>query len=298
MVWRFVDGRPGHENQSLGLAEALAGLLPLDVHRITVHRGAGRLLAALLGRCTAPASLPAPDLLIGAGHATHAPMLGCRRRRGGRVVVLMRPTLPRRWFDLCVVPEHDRVASAANVWQSRGVLNAVRPGGTKDPDRGLILVGGPSRHYRWDEQALCEQVRTITARDRRHWTLASSRRTPPGTLQALGRLAGDRLELVPSEQTAPGWLAGRLERAAAAWVTEDSVSMLYEALTAGAACGVLPVPLRRAGRVRAGLERLLADHLVVRYADWARTGELPGPARPLDEAGRCARWIRDRWFAR
>ena len=74
--------------------------------------------------------------------------------------------------------------------------------------------------------------------------------------------------------------------------------MLYEALTAGAACGVLPVPLRRAGRVRAGLERLLADHLVVRYADWARTGELPEPARPLDEAGRCARWIRDRWFAR
>jgi hypothetical protein len=40
-------------------------------------------------------------------------------------------------------------------------------------------------------------------------------------------------------------------------VTEDSVSMIYKALTAGAATGLLAVPRRRLGRVGTGLHRLV-----------------------------------------
>jgi mitochondrial fission protein ELM1 len=305
IVWRFIDGKPGHEQQSLGLVNALSELLPVVVRQLAVRGGLRDWLGALTGRCrTAATSRPAgmateppPDLLIGAGHATHAAMLACRRRRGGRIVVLMRPSVPLRWFDLCVVPQHDGIAASDRVLLTRGVLNAMRPAAHKDPNLGLILVGGPSAHYDWDAPALCGQIGKILQRDHRRWIVATSRRTPQETLQALRVIANGDLAIVPHEQTAPGWLAGQLQPAAAAWVTEDSVSMLYEALTAGAACGVLPVPRRRAGRVRAGLDGLLADGTVTSFEAWQRNGRLAAPSQPLNEAARCARWIRDRWFA-
>jgi mitochondrial fission protein ELM1 len=225
-------------------------------------------------------------------------MLACRRARGGRAVVLMRPGLPRSWFDLCVIPAHDGVPASARVLISQGVLNPLRPAADKAPGVGLILVGGPSAHYGWDQAALCAQVRAIAAADRRHWTVATSRRTPAATVAALQALASDNLDIVPSANTAPGWLAAQLAPTPLVWVTEDSVSMLYEALTAGAACGVLPVPLVRAGRVSAGVQALLKDGIVGSFADW-QNGRAPMPPQtPFDEAARCARWIRQQWFAR
>ena len=92
-VWRFVDGKPGHENQSLGMLRALAEHVEVRVEEIPVKRGWGNLADWLLKRCP---NRPAghPDLLVGAGHATHLPMLACRRACGGRTLVLMKPSLP------------------------------------------------------------------------------------------------------------------------------------------------------------------------------------------------------------
>jgi len=298
VVWRLLDGKPGHENQTLGLVNALAELLPTAVHDLPAVGGWRAWLALLLGRCPQAAALPDPDLIIGAGHATHVDMLACRRARGGRAVVLMRPSLPRNWFDLCVIPAHDGVAASTRVLVSRGVLNPLRPSAEKNPGIGLILVGGPSAHYGWDQAALCAQVAAITMRDPRSWMVATSRRTPDATVAALQALAVDNLSIVPSANTAPGWLAAQLAPAPMVWVTEDSVSMLYEALTAGAACGVLPVPRKRAGRVSAGVDMLLDDGIVGSYVAWQNGQSLVPPADSFDEAARCARWIRQQWFSR
>lgn len=298
IVWRLLDGKPGHENQTLGLTNALAELLPVVVHDVPAIGGWRVWLAWLFGRCAWVEALPAPDLIIGAGHATHVNMLACRRAHGGRIVVLMRPSLPLRWFDLCVIPAHDGVVASARVWISRGVLNPLRSTVDKQPDVGLILLGGPSSHYGWDQAALCAQVKTIATGDPRRWTVATSRRTPAATVAALQRLGIDNLNIVPSANTASGWLATQLASTPLVWVSEDSVSMLYEALTAGAACGVLPVPRLRAGRVSVGVDALLNDGTVGSFADWQQ-GQSPIPPKvPFDEAARCARWIRQQWFSR
>lgn len=298
VIWRLLDGKPGHENQTLGLVNALADLLPVAVHELRVSGGWRAWLAWSFGRCPRARALPDPDLIIGAGHATHVTMLACRRARGGRAVVLMRPSLPHHLFDLCVIPAHDGVAESAHVLVSHGVLNPLRPSTDKAPDRGLILVGGPSSHYGWDAAGLCAQIASITARDARRWTVATSRRTPAATLAALRALDGDGLDVVASTDTAPGWLAEQLAPAAVVWVTEDSVSMLYEALTAGAACGILPVPHLGASRVSAGVQALQDDGIVGSFADWQNGQPLTPPPTPFNEATRCARWIRQRWFAR
>lgn len=297
VVWRFLDGKPGHENQTLGLLQALQAQLPIEAYPLPAHGGWRDWMDLLLGRCRAGSILPPPDLLLGAGHGTHARMLACRRAHGGRAVVLMRPSLPNAWFDLCVIPQHDGVATSPRIFLSRGVLNPIRRTSVKDPDQGLMLVGGPSSHYGWDDDALRAQLRLIAGRDGRQWTVATSRRTPDATIAALRDLDIANLQLVDHRDTAPGWLAQRLQDASAAWVTEDSVSMLYEALTAGCACGVLPVPVRRSGRVRAGLQQLLVRGDVGGFAAWREGEPLRSPPEPFDEAARCAHWIRQAWFA-
>jgi hypothetical protein len=73
--------------------------------------------------------------------------------------------------------------------------------------------------------------------------------------------------------------------------------MVYEALTAGAAVGVLEVPRKRSSRVSRGLERLAAESWVTPFADWRGDRPLRRSDRPFNEAERCARWIVEQWFA-
>jgi uncharacterized protein len=102
---------------------------------------------------------------------------------------------------------------------------------------------------------------------------------------------------VAVEDVDPDWLPARLARTAQVWVTEDSASMVYEALSAGAPTGVLPVPRRgRGGRVAAGVEALRAEGLVTSYEDWRAGRPLAACDPPLAEAARCAAWIAERWF--
>jgi hypothetical protein len=297
VVWAFTDGKAGHESQTRGLIEALAGHRVLDVRWIRIPAYASVLTSLMTRRFLPGADLPPPDLLIGAGHRTHLPLLAARRSRGGRAVVLMKPSLPRVWFDLCVIPEHDNV-TGSKVFTTRGALNTLRPG-AKDARAGLILIGGPSRHHGWREKELLTQVEAVIKRERKiRWTLTTSRRTPPSTTRRLQTLAQANLTVVPVSDTGPGWLSGRLAAAACAWVTEDSVSMVYEALTAGCATGILAVPARLRGKrkVQRGIEALTRDRLATSFRDWQAGARLTPPATPFNEAARVADWIVQQWL--
>lgn len=297
IVWRFSDGKVGHDNQTRGLAEALARLRPTETHRLDPLPPPTALRGWLLGWRSVWPDLPAPDLLLGAGHGTHLSLLAARRNRGGRTVALMRPSLPLGLFDLCLIPEHDAPPSRPNVLATRGALNRIQPSSTLKSDRGLLLIGGPSDHFDWDSAALRQPITAIVAADPMiHWTLTTSRRTPPGFLESLSGLTDARLTKVPVAATGPDWLPAQLARVGQAWVTADSVSMVYEALTAGAAVGILDVPRKRASRVSRGLDRLAAAGWVTAFADWQQRRRLPRPPGVLNEAERHARRIIERWF--
>lgn len=297
VVWAFTDGKAGHENQTRGLVQALAHTAAIDVHWIEPLRGKAWVQAALRGRFPPADALPNPDLLIGAGHATHLSLLLARRVRGGRSVVLMNPSLPRRWFDLCVLPEHDQVAPAANVLTTRGALTAVTPGYGSDPRAGLLLIGGPSSHYNWSDSDMAAQVVAIVRRELgTRWTLTTSRRTPPSTLTLLQDIHASNLVIVPFEDTDRQWLPAQLARVATVWVSQDSVSMVYEALTAGAATGLLAVPRRRGSRIGRAMENLARDKLVLDFSAWQRGTSLAPSAITFNEAARVAAWIRTTWL--
>lgn len=297
VVWRFSDGKAGHDSQSRGLAEALARLQPVEIVTLNPLPPLTALSGLLCGYLPLWKQQPVPDLLLGAGHRTHLSLLAACRMRGGKAVVLMRPSLPLWLFDLCLIPEHDTPPTRPNVLATRGALNRIFPSATLEPDRGLLLIGGPSAHFAWDDAKVCQQIAAIIAADPAiHWTLTTSRRTPPSFLESAQRIADERLSVIPVTETGPDWLPAQLTRAGQVWVSADSVSMVYEALTAGAAVGVLELPQQRASRISRGLDRLTGDGWVTLFADWQRNRPLRPLTQPFNEAERCARWIVERWF--
>jgi hypothetical protein len=301
VVWRFSDAKAGHDSQSQGLVDALKRRLPLDSYDIPVTSGAA--LDWLRGRFPAAGLLPDPWLLIGAGHSTHLPLLAARRARGGRAVVLMTPDLPKRCFDLCVVPEHDRPRPALNVLATRGSLNRMQADASavdrRHHGRGLLMIGGPSRHYRWHHQQVVRQLADVIRYSPvRHWVLTTSRRTPPGFAECVRDMLVARqrkLTLYSWRDTPDPWLALQLQRACCTWVTEDSVSMIYEALTAAVPVGLLSVPPRRQDRIVRGVEALVASGDVMRFGQWSRGIPLARSTAVFDEANRIAEQICRNW---
>lgn len=294
-IWLLGDGRAGHLNQSLGLAEAIGRKTQAQIESIALPTGT--LLRRIRELSRSTRDLPAPDLLLGAGHRTHLPLIWLCRKTKAKAVVLMKPTLPTGLFDLCLVPRHDltRTETPANVIPTIGALNKVLADPGAERSGHLILVGGPSGQHGWDGDPLATAIGEITG-DGSSWEITDSRRTPDGFLESLQN-AAPNLILHPHRQTGPDWLAGKLATADTVWVTEDSVSMVCEALTAGARVGILPMPRTRVrSRVVRGLEMLIDDGYVTTLDQWRASGQLTTAPEPLAEADRTAAMVLQRLF--
>ncbi|MEQ9463665.1 MAG: ELM1/GtrOC1 family putative glycosyltransferase [Haliea sp.] len=278
VIWCVEDDRPGHRRQLAGLAAALQALRHVRICRI--------------GRGESAALLPAPDLILTAGRESHWRGLRYRWHYGGKLVALMDPGLPRTLFDLSVIPEHDGIGASDKVLLSAGPLNPVKPASAPDRNKGLRLVGGPSRHYRWSDTDLAAQMQRLQAAlPELMWTLTTSPRTPASFSRRVRQLANPGLQVVALEETNPDWLLRQYAHCGVIWVSEDSASMVYESLSCGAAVGILSVPLRRHGRVSKGVQRLLERGQLLRLQDLETLGKMPLPQPPLQEATRIAQTI-------
>jgi mitochondrial fission protein ELM1 len=296
-AWIIADGKAGHEKQSRGLIQALGELLPVE-EWVLSSPFRSSFFHWLSGKFPKGEALPPPDLIVATGHATHLPALAARRAYGGKLVVLMKPSFPLGWFDLCLLPAHDGVAQRPNLIVTRGALNQMQRSQSPEADRGLFLIGGPSKQFSWADQTMSKQVLAVAEADSEvSWTLTTSRRTPLSFLPLLGQRAPANLEIVPLDDTGPEWVAKRLQEAGTAWISEDSVSMTYEALTAGCRVGLLESAMRgSAGRVSKGIEALRRDGWVTRFSDWQSNGELGSAPVGFNEARRCAEAVVERWF--
>jgi len=313
-VTAFLDGRPGHGKQTLGVLHALSCRTPVEAAcRDLPQRtpwGETRLwglffLSAMgAGRLRAPCAQAGrpPDLVLGAGTRTHLPMILCQRGSGARAVVCMTPGWPLlRRMDLCLIPWHDNPAPAPNVFVTVGPPNTARGDGAHLADRCLVLVGGvdPKSHH-WDSRATLSQIETLVDRGQAAlWTVSSSPRTPGEMVPLLQRLAARRanVRFFKSEETPAGWIEDRYAECDCVWVTADSVSMVYEALTAGCRVGILPVRWkRRDDKFRRGLNLLVEEGRVLVYDAWLQDPRKLPPRVVLDEASRCAQEILRRWW--
>jgi mitochondrial fission protein ELM1 len=306
-VTLFSDGRPGHEKQSLGILEALQRYCTVDLDRLTIAPGSllndiSDHLGYIFRSGRRPNSEGRKDLLIGTGSRTHLPMLSSKRISSARAVTCMTPmVLLRKDFDLCFVPMHDKIRDAKNIFRTIGPPNIAMPSSSSDPSRGLILVGGEDeRSHHWDSKRIVADIAQLMQDTMVvHWTISSSPRTPEATEEMLKKLAigQERVRFFPFSETGPGWVEEQYRSNAQVWITGDSISMVYEALSAGCRVGILEVSWkRRDNKFSRSLDYLIAEQRIVTLSQYRKGSAQWCEHAPLNEADRCAREILRRWW--
>lgn len=304
----FLDGRLGHEKQTKGVLQALGRLTPVRIESVRVAPpnfktvGLNWFYYLVSPAARSKKRARRTDLIIGTGTGTHLPMLMYKKKCGAKVVTCMTPDFPlKHAIDLCFVPRHDRQKPAINIFPTLGPPSTVLLSDAHDRNRGLILVGGldPKSHH-WQSETVLEQVENILANDQTMtWTISSSPRTPRETIFQLERLAAENSKVFfyKSEDTPAGWIEAQYAQNDIVWVTADSMSMIFEALTAGCRVGILPVKWKhRNNKFQKSLAHLLENNTVTAYSSWLAGEGLSAKAARLDEASRCAREILRRWW--
>ena len=109
----------------------------------------------------------------------------------------------------------------------------------------------------------------------------------------------DDVECISWRDVTSDSLASRLSSATQVWVTADSVSMLYEALTAGAVVGVIELPLmrpKRPNKLTRGLMDLREDNQIHLFHESPRLTMNHDARAAMSESRRCADIVLERLF--
>ncbi|HUG63323.1 MAG TPA: ELM1/GtrOC1 family putative glycosyltransferase [Methylomirabilota bacterium] len=256
----LLDKKTGHAHQAEALALAIASLTDVEIERIPAKPGRlghNRLLAALSRRRDIDparwlkrlygidaAALARPGAIVSSGRPTVAAGIFLARIFGAPFIYAGRIT----GFDLADVAlqlvaspryAHEPKAAFAPIPTrvDAAALPPPRPLDTPGDLAGAslaLLVGGDAPGYRYAERdwsALVALVRDTAARHGVRWRVATSRRSPENWAGPFAAMAADGTidAFVDYRSAGPG-SADRLHDADALVVTEDSLSMMAEAL--------------------------------------------------------------------
>jgi hypothetical protein len=291
----------GLQAQAIGLAEAarlsheLRALTPRPPWKWITAKLWPKPLAAVADSLRAPL----PGLVIACGGMGAA--VAAALRRGSRTVVqVQHPRLDPRRFDLIVVNRHDeltgpnvivtrtalhratpeRLAAAAAAWRDR-LAHLPRP-------LVAVLVGGSNGRYRLDGAVAAQFAGSLAAMvrsDRVGLAVTPSRRTNPAAVREL-RETLEPLGAYVWDGTGDNPYFGMLGSADAIVVTQDSVSMISEAVATAVPVLIAPLP-GRSRRLALFLEALLAEDRIRwfagRFATWqvAALDDTPAAAAEL-----------------
>ncbi|MCE9508140.1 MAG: mitochondrial fission ELM1 family protein [Alphaproteobacteria bacterium] len=254
----MTEGIAGTENQCIGVAEAL-GLQPV-VKRVHLRFPWKQLSPWLsfghqyaLAAESDPVDPPYPDLLIASGRKSVGLALHVKKMSGGRtfLVQLQDPHIDPKRFDLVVAPQHDRL-QGDNVLVTAGALHRVTPEkiaaeqkkfepvlGRLPQPRVAVLIGGASKTHimtREDAQRLAQQLKSLDA----GLMITASRRTGEENLRLLrDALKGEHVFFWDGAGDNPYF--AMLGFADHIIVTEDSVSMVSEAVSTGKPVYIAPL---------------------------------------------------------
>ncbi len=88
-IWRLVDGKAGHDKQSLALVENLKNQARCKIFDINIQNIKNPFIAIIFKKYNLDKGLINPDIAIGAGHKTHLYLLAIKRCFGAKIVVII-----------------------------------------------------------------------------------------------------------------------------------------------------------------------------------------------------------------
>jgi len=270
-VWVLGDDKPGNTNQAIALAQALG--YDYDLHSLEYgpfarlhNRLLGASLRGLTGRCAARLAPPWPDLIIACGRRT-APVarwIAKRSRGATRVVQLGRKGADTAHpFDVVVTPAHCHLAGDPRRIETLLPLTPLAIAETADlrpTDAGLrtvVLLGGATRRYRFDAEAVEELARRLRADHATHGgelQILTSARTGSTALAQLKATLGDIARILnPDDLGNRYWTT--LAAADRVIVSGESESLLADAVATGHPVFIHPLPPRSSSLLlRAGAQ--------------------------------------------
>ena len=175
------------------------------------------------------------DLFVGAGSTSYYALKFYARRYAKPSVALMYPKGYRKDFSVIIAGAHDRPKPRANLKISPVSLSFSRPQGLYKPHRKSIgfIIGGPNSCFEMGDEILkhIEGVRAQFADC--EFALTTSPRTPRATESALEKLGWDYSVIYGREPINP--IGDFLAQCEWVFISEDSVSMISEAVSNGSA---------------------------------------------------------------
>ena len=286
------DGKAGHRSQALGLYRAIQRQYQYDVsfQELPLAELSWVSLAVAMFRSKLSVLNQSPSFIIGVGSHTQSRVLALGKiYPQAKTIILMKPNYPFAWFDYVVVPEHDGITAQDHVVVTQGALNPIVNEARHQSNRILIALGGSSKRHQWNGEKVLQRIEQIVVQNAAsEIILTTSRRTPKEFLMQLkAQSYSHNLKIFPVEETPQGWIFEQMQLAEAVWVTEDSVSMIYEALTAGCKVGVIQIDRLKADRITHSID-LIVDQQLVAYT--AQLDQLPKPTA-FKEAERVATYL-------
>ncbi len=246
VIWRFTDGKAGHDKQSLALVDSLMNQTNCRLFDFNVQSQRNPILNIIFRNYKIPEGIKKPDIAIGAGHKTHLHLLAVKRCLNAKIVVIMKPSLPLIFFDLCIIPKHDGIKNCAYVINTQTSLIRFNSNLKTKENIGLILIGGLSKHYFWDSNIVLEEICKISNKFKfKRLLLSTSRRTPIDFIDQLNELNISDIKVYEYSKLKSDWLDKHINKVKHIWVTNDSYSMVTEALASGADVDIIDLKVKQ-----------------------------------------------------
>lgn len=248
----------------------------------------------LTPECTRMLEQQFADFIISTGSSLVPLNLLLKKENLARSIVVMKPSAPYSLsqFDLSILPMHDRVAKESNrVVRTLVTPNPVEPellekAGAKLSDhisprsngskRLSIFIGGSSKSYRFDLnefQKWASELKTCSEKSNYELLITTSRRTDESAAQILktefSAYPSTKLLVIANEANLDQVTYGMLAHCDIAVVTEDSVSMISEAVAAGKQVVVLQLGNGKLPKKHSRFHQLLEENKLIYMANAA-----------------------------
>ncbi len=248
--WIVTEGMKGTENQCVGIAETM-GLTPI-IKTISLKSPWKQLVPyvcfATESSLTTESdniSAPYPDILIVSGRKSICIAKHIKKKNNGKTftICIQDPKISPKNFDLVIAPQHDSI-NGENVVKTIGTVNRVSKetlekektkfAGKFDhlpTPRVAVLIGGSSKHHTMSAANTDKLISQLQSLDTGIMITASGRTGAENTQKLKASLTGDNIYFWDGEEDNPFFAF--LAMADYILVTEDSVSMVSEALVTG-----------------------------------------------------------------
>lgn len=256
------------------------------------------------------------DIVISCGWNPAALNLILAEENQAKSIVIMKPgAIPVNRFDLAIIPAHDRLKPSSNIVITQAALNLIDEDAMKEGVERIrasgfhlqaskrkigVLIGGESKNYTLTREIaniLVEELLNAAGDLDAHLLVTTSRRTSPevdGLIKK--RLSGNPscpFLIIANEKNIEGAVPGILGLSDVVVVSEESISMISEALSSGKP--VIVFETQKRGRVQNTKHRRFLDNLVSQnYLTLVKPEKLSAEIKRVYRGSKIIRPLEDR----